>query len=294
MTSMETISTRSIDASIIVKLFAKFRSRYGQLWTSRAKVDEDWEFIIEDWLEELLPFDLETVRQAVKEALMQHKEYPPTLGQLVDLCLKATGVPGEDQIINLMVQREFNHPLVKLVYDKIGSWQLKNGKSEEIRAKVKSVYADCLNKFTAEPESQWAQLNIVKEQLSLPPVEHPKIPSQEERRGFKERLDEAKKLAEEGRATLKNMNPPEFDEKKIRPEGEQYDDYCKYLLSVPEHLVLGLSPKYAYDRQRLLNMKDTARHLKEVGYIHPKDRIEDEAPRNTGGKPTRMYKNWSD
>ena len=283
-----------VDRRLVQKLFLRFANKYGNLWTSRLGENGDWKSCEDDWLEELSAFTVRDAVSAIKKALVIYKDYPPTQGQLIELCLKESGVPSEDEIINMLVNRQFDHPMVKLVYDKIGSWQLKNGTSESIRIKTKSVYGDCLANFKAEPEKQWAQLSVVKEQLSLPPVEHPKIPTNEERRGFKERMAEFQKLAEEGKAKLKDMNPIEFDEKKIRGEGEQRADYEKYLLSVPEHLVLGLSPKYAYDRQRLLNIKDTARHLQECGYVHPKDRIEGEAPRTSGGKPTRVYKNWSD
>jgi hypothetical protein len=283
-----------VDRRLVQKLFLRFANKYGNLWTSRLGENGDWKSCEDDWLEELSAFTVRDAVAAIKKALVIYKDYPPTQGQLIDLCLKESGVPSEDEIINMLINRQFDHPMVKLVYDKIGSWQLKNGTSEAIRNKTKSVYGDCLAKFKAEPEQQWAQLSVVKEQLSLPPIEHQKIPSPDERKGFKERMAEFQKLAEQGRAKLKDMNPIEFDEKKIRGEGEQRADYEKYLLSVPEHLVLGLPPKYAYDRQRLLNTKDTARHLQECGYIHPKDRVGEEAPRTSGGKPTRIYKNWSD
>mgnify|MGYP001577519813 CR=1 FL=1 len=285
-----------VDRSLVQKMFVKFANKYGNLWTSRLGEHGDWKGCEDDWLEELSVFNMRDAIVAIKKALVIYKDYPPTQGQVIDLCLKESGVPSEDELISMMVNRQFDHPMVKLVYDKIGSWQLKNGTSEEIRNKTKSIYGDFLASFKASPEQQWAQLSAVKEQLSLPSVEHPKIPSNEERKGFKERMVEFQKLAEEGRAKLKDMKPIDFDEKKIRTEGEQYEDYCKYLLSVPEHLVLGLPQKYAYDRQRLLHMKDTVRHLKEVGYIPPGEREGCEVPKTSdrrGGGPEKVYKNWA-
>lgn len=299
MISMETTSIRSVDKTIIIKLFAKFRSRYGQLWTSRARADEDWEFIIEDWFDELCSFDLNTISQAVREALIQYKEYPPTLGQLVDLCLKATGVPSEDQVISLMVKREFNHPVVKLVYDKIGSWQLNNGKTEEIRAKVKSVYGECLNAFRENPEEKWAQLSAIKEQLSLPPVEHPKIPSQEERRGFKERMSEYYQNLEEMKANLQVKTYREFDEKAITPRHKDFDEvifneYRDYLLSIPDTDVMILPRTYMYDRIRFIGMKEQADILKKSGYVPPNQREAEESLKKSdkNGRPTKAYKTW--
>ncbi len=283
-----------VDRLLVQKMFVKFANRYGNLWTSRLGEHGDWKGCEDDWLEELSAFSMRDAINGIKKALVIYKDYPPTQGQVIDLCLKESGVPSEDEIINLMVARDFSHPMVKLVYEKVTSWTLTNGKTEEVRAKIKAVYSECLSRFTSEPETHWAQLSAVKEQLSLPPVEHPKIPTPDERKGFKEHMAEFQKLAEEGRAKLADMKPVEFDEKKISGEGEQRADYEKYLLSVPEHLVLGLPPKYAYDRQRLLNATDTERHLRESGFIPHSQRVQNEPQRSGNNKPTKLYKTWGD
>lgn len=293
MTTVQYLNNE-VDRRLVQKLFLRFANKYGNLWTSRLGENGDWKACEDDWLTELSAFTVRDAVAAIKKALVIYRDYPPTQGQLIDLCLKESGVPSEDEIIKLMVAREFSHPMVKLVYERVTSWTLTNGKSEEVRAKTKAVYSECLAQFTAEPVQHWERLNAIIDQLSLPPAEHEKIPSQKELKGFKERMEEFQKLADEGKAKLKDMKPIEFDEKKIKPEGEQYNDYCQYLLSVPEHLVLGLPPKYAYDRQRLLNHKDTDRHLKESGYVPPNQREGFAAPITSDKrKPTKVYKSWT-
>lgn len=283
-----------VDRLLIQKMFVKFANRYGNLWTSRLGEHGDWKKCEDDWLEELSAFRTRDAINGIKKALVIYKDYPPTQGQIIDLCLKESGVPSEDEVIKLMVDRNFSHPMVKLVYDKVGGWMLTNGKAEEISRKVRAVYSDCKANFVGNPEQQWAQLEAKREQLSLPAVEHPKVATPEERKGFKENMAEFRKFAEEGAARLKDMKPIEFDEKKIGEKGEQRADYEKYLLSVPEHFVLGLTAKYAYDRQRLLNKDETARYLRECGYIPPEKRDVVDNARSGNNKPTKMYKNWGD
>lgn len=281
-----------VERSLVQKMFVKFANRYGNLWTSRLGEHGDWKGCEDDWLEELSAFSARDAINGIKKALAIYKDFPPTQGQVINLCLKESGVPTPTDIITKMIARDFNHPMVKLVYDKIGSWALKNGSTQEIESKTKANYDDALLAFRASPDLHWAQLDAVKEQLSLPPVEHPKIATPEERKGFKERMAEYTKLAEEGKLKLADMKPMEFDHKKIRGDGEQRADYEKYLLSIPEHLVLGLPPLYAYDRQRLLNLMDGARHLKEAGYIPHNQRVQNEPQRSGNNKPTKMYKSW--
>ena len=293
MTTVQYLNNE-VDRRLVQKLFLRFANKYGNLWTSRLGENGDWNACEDDWLAELSAFSVRDAVSAIKKALVIYRDYPPTQGQVIDLCLKESGVPSEDEIIKLMVARDFTHPMVRLVYERVTSWTLTNGKSEEVRAKTKAVYSECLAQFTANPVQQWEKLNTVKEQLSLPPVEHPKILNNDERKQFKDRMEEFQKLADQGKAKLKDMKPIEFDEKKIRPDSEQNQDYCKYLLSVPEHLVLGLPPKYAYDRQRLLNINDTQKHLRESGYVPPNQREGFASPKTSDkGRSTKVYKSWT-
>jgi hypothetical protein len=286
--------TRSVNQQVIKKLFEKFSIRYGAIWTSRLGPTGCWKDCEDDWLEELSQFSFAHIKIAVKRALAIHVEFPPTLGQLVQYCLKESGTPDVSDVIKLMVSRKFNHPVVKMVYDKLGSWLLANGTASDVQAKAKAVYADCLANFIIDPELHWSKLNDHRDTLALAPSKHPKIASTLKISGFKERMDEFKMLAEEGAVRLKDMKPIEFDEKRIGKEGDQRADYEKYLLSVPENLVLGLSSKYAYDRQRLLNKNDTARYLRECGYIPIERRNVVDNARSGNNKPTKMYKNWGD
>lgn len=293
MISTVTALTHCVDKALIVRLFGKFRSRYGQLWTSRARVDEDWEFIIDDWLDELSQFSFDSLRIAVKEALVAYKDYPPTLSQLVDLCLHASGVPDSTKVLRMMIDKDLSHPVVKSVYDKIGSWKLANGTEKEICQKVSQYYDQAIHEFKANPKEQWALLHEYKEsKLKELPIPE-KIPSNAERKSFKERMDEYYKIANEEKAKLKDKVHPEFDKRKINKGGEQYEEYCSYLLSVPDNQVLSLPPVYAYDRQRLLNAKETANHLRESGYVPPNQRQPFEQSRTSNGRPTKIYKAWS-
>lgn len=288
----EQYNNNGVTRQLIQKMFVKFANRYGNLWTSRLGEHGDWKGCEDDWLEELSAFSMSDAVNSIKKALVIYKDFPPTLGQIIDLCLEESGVPRQDEIIKLMIERKFNHPMVKLVYDKVGGWMLSNGKSEEISRKVSSVYSECKAEFICNQEQQWKALEAKQEKFSLPPVENQKVSKPNKLKGFKEYMEEFKRLAEEGAARLKDMKPLEFDEKKIGEEGEQRADYEKYLRSVPDNLVLALPSKYVYDRQRLLIKDHTARYLRECGYIpHEKRGIVDNA-RSGKNKPYKVYKNW--
>ena len=289
-----------VDRRLVQKLFLRFANKYGNLWTSRLGENGDWKGCEDDWLSELSAFTVRDAVAAIKKALVIYRDYPPTQGQLIDLCLKESGVPCEDEIIKLMVARDFSHPMVKLVYERVTGWTLTNGKSEEVRAKTKAAYSECVARFTAEPDKHWEQLSAVKAQLSLPPVEHPKIPTKEESKGFKERMAEYQQKLEDAKINLKGKTYREFEENKIKlghKEFDQaiYDEYRDYLLSIPENETMILPVHYLYQRVRFIGMKEQAQNLKKLGYVPINEREESQSPKASdrrGTGPSKVYKTW--
>ena len=295
MTSVATVSTRSIDRDLIRKLFVKFSSVYGHLWSSRHKADDEWLDCIDTWLDGLKGFEFDILRKAVSQVFLIHKKHPPTLGELIDLCLKISGVPSEDEIIKRISARQFDHPMVKLVYDRIGSWAWSNGSAEEIRRKTRTAYDECLVEFRANPNALW---NKLSEHNATPAIEAPsKTLTRDEHIGWKERMKEYERRAHEGKMQLKDQKHPEFPEDKIKVgsrnfDKEVYEVYRRYLMSVPEELVLSLSIQYAYARMKFLAEIDTARHLKEAGY-NPNPQGGDKTPPRGSNESQKVYKNWT-
>lgn len=296
-TAQVTQLTHCVDESLIARLFARFRGRYGNLWTSRAACDEDWEFIMEDWLIELSKFSIEQVRAAVNKTLTEFKEFPPTLGQLVDLCMKESGVPSQQEVIRLMVARDFSHPLVKMVYDKIGSWALTNGKSEEIERKVKEHYSEARSSFYVEPQKAWAAL----ESFNAKPKELPppsKIPSTSESLAFKECISKCQEILKDKKVANGGKTYKHFDETKIKKGHKDFDqavfdEYKAYLMGIPETETMILPPVYLLERNKFLNARDQKAWLLKQGYIPESQRAPQEQTRSSNGKPTKIYKNWT-
>lgn len=295
-TAQVTQLTHCVDESLIARLFARFRGRYGNLWTSRATCDEDWEFIMEDWLIELSKFSIEQVRAAVNKTLSEFTTYPPTLGQLVELCMKESGVPTQQEVIRLMVARDFSHPLVKMVYDKVGSWTLTNGKSDEIDRKVKEHYTEARSSFYVEPQKAWAQL----ESFNAKPKELPppsKIPSAEESAAFRECMNKCQEILQSKKIIGGGKTYKEFDANKIKKGHREFDqavfdEYREYLMGIPETETMILPPTYLMARNKFLNMRDQKSWLLKEGYVPENQRAPQEQMRTGSGKPIKMYKNW--
>jgi len=291
--------THCVDRELIHRLFAKFANKYGKLWTTRLGEGGDWAGCVDDWLEELSKFSLDQVRAAVNKALAIYRDFPPTQGQLIDLCLAESGVPDIQKLINLMVAREFTHPLVKMVYDKIGSWALNNGKESEIQSKAKEAYSECLANFTLDPQSCWQKLNDFNAKpKELPPPS--KIPSAGESKAFRECMNRCQEILNSKKIEGGGKTYKHFDENKIKKGHREFDqavfdEYKAYLMSIPETETMILPPVYLMERNRFLNMRDQAEFLKKAGYVPTKDRLHEESLKtsNKNNGPQKVYKSWA-
>lgn len=243
-----------VNRQFVAETFARFRGRYGHTWTSRATCDEDWEFIMDDWLQELSKFTIEQLQKAITKTLVEFREFPPTLAQLIDLCMAEAGFPSEAEILRKMVARDFSHPMVKMVYDKIGSWMLSNGKTEEIERKVKEHYQLARSEFYLEPEKCWAQLQPPKPQplkalsgVSPIPTLTPVQPQPSE--------------PDSASSSCANPNFQHFPKGEITYGHRDFnqhthDQFRKYLISISETQTIGLPTEYIYWRTRFLMQEE--------------------------------------
>lgn len=292
VTSLQTTCSREN----IVRLFARFANKYGALWTNRLGANPDWDTCIDDWYEDLKHFEYKTLVLAAKSCLATFNEFPPTFGQFENLCKKHSGFLQLDDAVKMLIARDFSHPIVRMMYERIGSWTLSNGKETEVQAKAQEAYREAETEFTLYPEKCWAAL----EAYNAKPKELPapsKNPSTEERKGFKQRLAEYYQKLGEQKINVQGKTYLEFDEKAIQPKHEKFDHevfnaYRDYLLSIPDTELMTLPTKYQYDRIRFIGQREQADYLKKSGYVPLNQREHSEQPRAGNGKPTKMYKNW--
>ncbi|HZY36252.1 MAG TPA: hypothetical protein VFE53_06365 [Mucilaginibacter sp.] len=289
-----------VDRQLIQKLFVKFANKYGNLWTSRLGETGDWKGCEDDWLQELSVFTVRDAIAAFKQALIIYRDFPPTQGQIIELCLKESGVPDEQAVYSQLIRKNFSHPIVKIIYDKIGSWKLSNGKESEIVQKVKEFYLISLAEFQKSPEVHFEKLRIfTEEQKALPEPEKSK--DFKPHISLKQRLADYQQKIEEAKLSCKGETYRHFDEELINPHNKKFDktvyeDFKNYLLSIPEEKTLILPVKYIYQRTRFLTQQEAPDFLRQSGYNpngNENERGKNSAsPRGFNG-PQKAYKNWT-
>ncbi len=292
VTSLKTTCNREN----IVRLFARFANKYGTLWTNRLGVNPDWDSCIDDWHQDLIKYEYQTLVLAAKSALSTFTDFPPTFGQFEDLCKKHSGFLQIEEAVKMLLARDFSHPIVKIMYDRIGSWTLKNGKDTEIQAKAKNAYREAEIEFSLYPDRCFKELQA----FNAKPKELPepsKIPSATESKAFRECMNKCQEIPLGKKINAAGKTYKEFDEQKIKIGGRNFDkavynQWRDYLLSIPETETMILPPKYAHARMKLIASKEQPNLLLKSGY-NPNPHVKEKVDSRGSNGPYMMYKSYT-
>ena len=83
-----------------VSVFAILSAAYPYFYQNIRNDDEQTKTAVALWHEMLADYDIKTVKVALKRLIAVHKEYPPTIGQLLESIVVVCGhaAPAEDEV----------------------------------------------------------------------------------------------------------------------------------------------------------------------------------------------------
>jgi hypothetical protein len=119
---------------------------------------DEAEIVIKEWSSGLAGIDGAQIKAALDHCRM-HLEWPPSIAEFRRLCFMAGGLPSPFELMQKAIRREFDHPLTKMVFDKIGSWSFRNDTEKALTAKIDSYYKYCMAEFSADPQYCWKVFN---------------------------------------------------------------------------------------------------------------------------------------
>ena len=294
------VSNQEITHEMIVdRLLKKLNIIYADLWRNKYQTNDEWHEFKQMWIDKTKVFPKEVFYKAAMHVLEALNKYPPSIVEFVELCLYYSGIPTADDIVRLVAEGDFSHPLTFMVYNKVTSWVFKNAKEKELRSKVAQVYTICLLSYRAAPQKAElaldANLKQRQEALAAPPL--PKIPTDGERATFRELLAQAKAKAEALSADKPN-HPTWPKEKVMRGHRDfcekTYNERRRYLLAVTDLYAGTLTTDDWYDRNRMQSEIEAAEYLEKCKASVPAQAEERDEPRQkTHMRGERYnYKHW--
>ena len=281
-------------------LYLRFCAIYDHKFV-KTYHDEDFKSLwAHEWSTGLSTITPNVIKDAL-EHCKKNLDWPPSISEFIKICESYLGVPTLQECMKLAVDRNFNHPLVLICFEKVGSWAMKNDAEKQLLFKFELAYQEALNKFREEPSDTWLKL----EAYNAKPKELPapsKIPTTSESKAFRECMNKCQEILHGKKIAGGGKTHKEFDATMIKKGHKDFDqavfdEYKDYLMNIPEVDTMILPPVYLLDRNKFLNMRDQGAWLEKQGYVPPNQREgfvgKKEAPRSGNGRPTQVYKSWN-
>lgn len=127
-------------------LYMRFTVTYGDRFTHNHPTDEFVNCWIEEWNEGLADIEHMHIKDALQHCRLTF-EWPPTLAEFRKICEQSAGIPTAEQAMQAAIRRDFYHPIIKLAYDKIGSWDMRHDTQAALLKKFKTAHQEALKTF---------------------------------------------------------------------------------------------------------------------------------------------------
>lgn len=137
---------------LVKRLYIRFEVLWGDKHTSRFTNETYINIWMEDWCEGLKGIN----PAAIKDALVYCRanlEWPPSLAEFIKLCEKSLNLPSPEECMRLAIRKEFTHPLVKIIYDKVGSWDFSHDSEKTLLKKITQCHKEEISKLRIQNSS---------------------------------------------------------------------------------------------------------------------------------------------
>jgi hypothetical protein len=134
---------RPFPLAAVKLIFLRLQGKYGYLW---KKLHDDWEVAERSWQDELHGVSLNAVRSAMQGL-------PPMLINAIDFrgrCDQAMGLLGIEDAFSAACKQNFDDPLVKLAYEKVGSRNFKTLTEVQLISKFSKAYTEVVRLHKCE------------------------------------------------------------------------------------------------------------------------------------------------
>lgn len=77
-----------LSLKLVSQLFIRMQSNYGNKFSSQFASSQVLEATKKEWAYALYPYNVDDISFAIREMQQHYKEWPPTIGQFIELCKK--------------------------------------------------------------------------------------------------------------------------------------------------------------------------------------------------------------
>lgn len=131
----------NLTLEMIKVLFLRFSTIFGERFSGHYKDPAWFDMWCEDWLDGLAGIQAEHIKLALDHCKL-NLQWSPSIAEFRSICEKYAGMPSMQEVLQAAIRGDFAHPLARICYDKVGSWDMKNMSAKDLNKRFGDVYRD--------------------------------------------------------------------------------------------------------------------------------------------------------
>lgn len=148
---------------IAERLYLRFTLIWGDKHTSRFTDKKFIQIWVEDWSDGIGRFNPMILKEAIDYCKL-NLDWPPSLAEFIKICERSLNIPDPSQCMHNAIRGDLTDPFVKLIYDKIGSWNVKHDSEKELINKFKYHHEIEMNNIRVNEKLRNNKLMSFKEE----------------------------------------------------------------------------------------------------------------------------------
>jgi len=116
--------------------------RFSLIWKDKWAKDNDdigTKMALWEWDTAISHLSIKNIDTAIDYCKLNF-EWPPSIAEFLKICDVLSGIPAEDEILQLAIRRDFSNIIVKQIFDEIGSWAFSHDSEILLKKKIKNIY----------------------------------------------------------------------------------------------------------------------------------------------------------
>lgn len=144
---------------VIDRLFDRLQDIFPYKWEAQFSGDKHKQHVKMEWASGLAGLDKFQIGFGIEQVKKHCTEFLVSIPEFRAACFGKYVMPTVDDAYIAAVRADFSNPVVKLVYNEIGSWNFSNWSERDVRKKFDHIYGEYLR----NPESAFLKLEEKKE-----------------------------------------------------------------------------------------------------------------------------------
>jgi hypothetical protein len=135
-----------ITIEVIQMLYLRFCDIFGEKFKNGRSLEETNRWY-QEWHEGLIDINPKNLKDAISYC-RNELEWSPSIAKFRKICQQIEGIPSPEECMQAAIRRDFYHPLIQKIFDKVTSWNMGRDSESDLLKKFKTYHEEILTEQT--------------------------------------------------------------------------------------------------------------------------------------------------